>query len=252
MTRPVFLAALDPAWKSDSGGGGKGANAQYALESGRALAGQIRLSGLWPMGGDALCWVWATTLSMCSGEAHEFIARLGLRPCASFVWVKTDDVEVWGGSSAEITTAIASALRGLWGGGSTLTDLVKAVASALPRQVFKVLRRVPGIGQWQRCDHEFLILCRRDAGGGLPSVIQLPKNKSRSVIFASVGEHSEKPQEAWRLIEDVSRQALDGLEVSASIEFFCRAPRFGWGAWGTLDGPDGPVRFQAADGDWRL
>lgn len=86
----AFLAVLDPAWKSDSGGGGKGANAQYALESGRNMAGQIRTSGVWPMEGDALAWVWATTLSIVSGETHEFIARLGLRPCATFVWVKTE------------------------------------------------------------------------------------------------------------------------------------------------------------------
>ena len=200
----AFLAVLDPAWKSDSGGGGKGANAQYALESGRNMAGQIRTSGVWPMEGDTLAWVWATTLSIVSGETHEFIARLGLRPCATFVWVKTE--------------------------GEADDDHFR-------------LRRVPGIGQWQRCDHEFLILCRRGS-------VDLPDVKSRSVILAPIGAHSEKPDDGWRLIDSVSRQALRSKLSVDAVEFFCRSPRPGWGAYGTLAGPNTPVVFEPAAQEW--
>lgn len=194
----------DPPWLSDSGGGGKGANAQYALLHGRKVAGQIRMSGVWDMQVDALAWVWATTLSMVSGEVHEYIATLGLRPCCTWPWVKVEDE---------------------------------------PDELGRfVLRRKPGMGQWQFCDHEFLITCRRGN-------VQLPEVRERSPILEPVTDrHSEKPQKAWRLIESVSRSALRKHSAIDAVEFNSRAPRPGWGAYGTLD-PDNPdlVSFRAAD-----
>jgi N6-adenosine-specific RNA methylase IME4 len=201
----VLLGVFDPPWLSDSGGGGKGANAQYALMHGRLLARQILAANLWT-GDDALGWCWTTTLSIVSGEAHEFIATLGMRPCATWPWIKTEeppDDDGW--------------VR---------------------------LRRKPGIGQWQFCDHEILVTCRRGS-------LKLPDVRQRSPIFAPVGEHSEKPEEAWRRIESVSADVLRGVDDVVATEFFSRTPRRGWGAYGTLDGPDTPVRHEPARGEWR-
>lgn len=211
----TFLAVLDPAWKSDQGGGGKGANNHYHLSSSRALAGAVRNSGAWPMDADGIAWVWATTLSVIDGSFHDFVGRLAVRPCASFVWSKTDDVVV--------------------------VDEI-----GVPH-TFKVPRRSPGIGRYQRCDHEFLILCRRGDDLEMP---EGEGSQHRSVISASVAAHSAKPQEAWALIESASRSILRGHDDVVATEFFCREQRPGWGAWGTLDGPEAPVVYRPATERW--
>lgn len=160
---------------------------------------------VWPLDGDALAWVWATTLSIASGETHEFIARLAMRPCATWAWIKTEDEGIGG--------------------------------------VFE-LRHRQGIGQWQRCDHEFLITCRRGD-------VELPEAKQRSVILSPAGEHSAKPAAAWSVIESVSKSSLRLHNTVDAVEFNSRLPREGWAAYGTLDGPDSPVSFRAADRPWK-
>lgn len=74
----------------------------------------------------------------------------------------------------------------------------------------------PGLGQYLRGQTEQLILAVR---GTLPAVAT-----GRTLIPAARGRHSEKPGEAYAMIEQVS--------PGPRLEMFARAARPGWDVWG--------------------
>lgn len=202
MTTP-FLAVCDPPWLSDSGGGNRGANAHYDLPDGVGVSYAMQTAECWQPDGPGLLWMWATSRALVTGDAFLLASRLGFRPCASWVWAKVD-----------------------------------VVGTHLGHEAYQPSRK-PGLGQWQRCEHEHLILCRR----GDVSVPD-PRARARSMIYAPRGRHSEKPAAAWAVIEAVSRSSL-GADVRG-VEFFARTQRPGWGAWGTLNGPHTAAVFRPA------
>lgn len=217
-----LVAVMDPNWKANAGGGGKGANAHYALEGTDAIALSYRNSEPWSDVGPALAFIWVTVDARREGDDRKLIAALpGFAPCAEFVWVKVDVIE---------STTCENA-RG------ERTNVVLEEPAYRPRAKW-------GMGQWEVCDHEYLMLCRR---GGV-DVKKSPR--PRSVIYAPVGEHSEKPELAWtQVIEPIARGVLPRAR---RVEFNARAQRPGWGAVGRLEGetfPDGtlrPVIYRAA------
>lgn len=186
----AFLAVMDPPWNVDTGGGGRGAQNHYRLTTVAGIADAVRASGLWVDDGPALVWMWATSLSLTRGAAFDLMSALGLRPCAGFVWAKVD---------AATPPAFTS-----------------------PRR--------PGLGQWSRCEHEHLFLCRRGDVKVPP-----PADRQRSMIYAPRGRHSEKPEAAWDVIEKTSAGAIG---TGLGVEFFARTARPGWVAWGTLNDGD--------------
>lgn len=201
---PVMLRVLDPNWSANSGGGGKGANEHYDLADCAVIAHGVRCSPEWSDVAPALVWMWATTTAVLEGNAHELARRLHLRICAQFLWVKVDEV----GTLADGRPLVAPAAR-------------------------------MGQGQWTRCEHEHLLVCRR----GDLTLPETP-DRMRSVIYAPRSRvHSEKPEAAWRVIERVSAAVAPGV---AGVEINARVQRPGWGAWGRLDGEDKPVRFAPA------
>jgi len=108
-----------------------------------------------------------------------------------------------------------------------------------PAQLAYVHPRRLGLGQWSRKEHEHLWLLRAGAVKVPP-----PQVRPRSIIYAPRGRHSEKPQAAWDVIEAVSRSVLPGV---VGVEFNSRERRFGWAAFGALDGEDQPLRFESTD-----
>jgi N6-adenosine-specific RNA methylase IME4/ParB-like chromosome segregation protein Spo0J len=78
-----------------------------------------------------------------------------------------------------------------------------------------------GLGQYNRCQHELLLVGRR---GTFPPP---PTNKRfASVINAPRGRHSEKPALVYELLEAMYPRA-------SKLELFARGPaRPGWTAWG--------------------
>lgn len=205
MTAP-FLVVVDPNWSADSGGGGRGADSHYELADTASMAIAYRRSPPWRDVGPGLLWLWATTLAFSKGDAHTLCRTLGFRPCASFVWCKVDPAEGYG-----FLTGHDVALPGAW---------------TPPARM--------GLGQWQRTEHEHLLLARRGDVKVPP-----PGARQRSVVYAPRGEHSAKPEEAWRVIEATSRGSL-GDDV-VGVEFNARVQRAGWIACGRLDGEDAPV-----------
>lgn len=77
-----------------------------------------------------------------------------------------------------------------------------------------------GPGVWLRQRHELLLIATR--GNFSPPE---PEDRCDSVIEATRGRHSEKPQRAYELIEQM-------YPNTSRLELFARAARPGWAAWG--------------------
>ena len=189
----IHLAVMDPPWSADSGGGGRGAENHYAISGPLDIAHSVRTSGMWSDTGPALVWVWATTRALVTGQAMLLASYLGIEIVSGFVWVK--------GVEADDGSYVPPAK--------------------------------PGLGQWQRTEHEHLLVCRR---GKLP--MPLPAARQRSVIYAPRGKHSVKPEAAWHVIESTSASVVGDLQQRAKeeghcgTEFFARTTRPLWRAFG--------------------
>lgn len=81
-----------------------------------------------------------------------------------------------------------------------------------------------GMGYHARNQHEILLIAKR--GQLAPPE---PSDRPSSVVHAPRNEHSAKPEQFYRLIE----QMYPGLP---KVELFCRTPQPGWAAWGNQAG----------------
>jgi N6-adenosine-specific RNA methylase IME4 len=77
-----------------------------------------------------------------------------------------------------------------------------------------------GLGFYCRAQHELLLVATR----GEPGAPE-PANRPPSVIHAPRGRHSEKPETAYEIIEQMFPRAR-------RVELFSRRHRPGWTAWG--------------------
>ncbi len=77
-----------------------------------------------------------------------------------------------------------------------------------------------GMGYYFRQQHELLLVATK---GKLPT--PLPETRPPSVIRFPRGEHSQKPDVVYLMIEEMYPDL-------PKIELFCRSPREGWTAWG--------------------
>lgn len=84
----------------------------------------------------------------------------------------------------------------------------------------------PGVGFYVRGRHELLFICTK--GTFVPD--QTGKEPIGSVIEANVGEHSQKPDIIYKIIESMYPEGK-------YLELFARKTREGWTSWGNeLDG----------------
>ena len=79
-----------------------------------------------------------------------------------------------------------------------------------------------GLGQYGRNAHEHLLFGTKGQAAVPPPELRFP-----SVILAPRGEHSAKPDDAWRIIDAVSSQ-----REGPRVEFNARTQRPGWTAVG--------------------
>ena len=77
-----------------------------------------------------------------------------------------------------------------------------------------------GMGYYARQQHELLLIATR----GAPPT-PAPADRPSSVITATRGEHSAKPDEFYAVIERM-------YPALPKVELFCRSSRDGWSAWG--------------------
>lgn len=77
-----------------------------------------------------------------------------------------------------------------------------------------------GLGQYLRGQHELLLLGVQGSG----PAVRTESRSISSVLVSPRSRHSEKPEEAYELIEARSE--------GPRLEMFARAPREGWDCWG--------------------
>jgi N6-adenosine-specific RNA methylase IME4 len=82
------------------------------------------------------------------------------------------------------------------------------------------VKQSPGLGYWVRNQHEILLIAARGNMRSPPEGLRPP-----SVITAPRRQHSQKPDDAYELIE----RAYPELP---KIELFARNARDGWAVWG--------------------
>ena len=179
----------DPPWPEHGGGKSKrGADRHYPVMTVRQIAA-LPVGEIADPAGCHL-WLWATSNYLADaidcGRAWGF-RFIGCRP-----WAKAD-------------RAVAV---GLW-------EDEHPAAPPSRREV--VLPQRAGLGQYMRCDAEFLLLF---ASGQA----MVPAFKPRQTIYAPRGRHSAKPACVYADIERMS--------PGPRLEMFARARREGWAAWG--------------------
>ena len=89
-----------------------------------------------------------------------------------------------------------------------------------------------GMGLYIRHCAEFILFCVR---GNAPTA----QNNVLGVLFAPRGRHSEKPSEAYDLI--------DSLSPSPRLELFARGPRDGYEVWGNQANANSPQPLRMLD-----
>lgn len=145
---------------------------------------------------DAFLWFWTTNPMLLDGSATTVIRAWNFVPKQLITWVK--------GRVAYLDA---------------------------PREAKLVLQT--GLGHYTRGVTEHMILATRGrckdlvVDRGQNNVIvteEGPLPLDQTVLVAKRGRHSEKPQEAYRLIENVC--------VGPYLELFARQPRNGWTSWG--------------------
>jgi hypothetical protein len=230
-----FLAAIDPNWNTDNGGGGRGAQNHYALSSVDAIAASFRMDPHWDddRSHDALVFMWATRSAVNEGDAAALARMLGLRIASDFVWAKIDEIEC---ERCEGEGEIFSEFR---------NDRARCPVCSGSGVVGFVPARMMGLGFWSRSEHEKLLVCVR-GDVKVPS----PEARPRSIIYAprvlkadvddetaNKTMHSAKPEKAWtQVIEPIARACMPGVR---GIEWNARRRRKGWGAVGR--GRDGRI-----------
>lgn len=85
-----------------------------------------------------------------------------------------------------------------------------------------VKRGRAGLGQWLRGRHELLLLASR--GDSPASTVRTERKDLSTLLVADRGEHSAKPEKAYKLIQRRCRGPY--------AELFARQPRPGWSVWG--------------------
>jgi N6-adenosine-specific RNA methylase IME4 len=118
----------------------------------------------------------------------------------------------------------------LWATVLMLPDALKVVAAwgFTYKSGFAWVKDKIGLGFWNRNQHELLLLGTR---GHIPA--SPPGLRRSSVIQAPRRRHSQKPEEAYELIESY-------FPHLPKVELFARAPRAGFDGWG-LEYSAGPT-----------
>lgn len=216
------LISMDPPWNERGGGKYDRAPAtKYDTLKYPDLVRTLYASELYP--GQPLwspdpagcqVWVWTTMTSLPLGM--KLIEDLGAKYKTHLVWVKTD-----GPRTQELQELIQWMVADPFI--PEIRKLVNYVGKRLSRLAFM---KHGGTGHYVRGTHEICLL-------GTIGKTRSADRSVPSVLFAPIGEHSEKPQAFY---DEVAKISGDDRR----LEIFARDRRPGWDAWGN-----------ELDTDWR-
>jgi N6-adenosine-specific RNA methylase IME4 len=200
--------SLDPPWLERGGGKScRGAQRHYPLMPTAEIIDLVLESA--PVGRlapSAHCWIWVTDNFLEDGL--QLMRALGFRYVRTLCWVKVRSVNERRRRRA--ARRMIEQRRGRW--------VLRWCSLGRPPRVGFVRLQV-GLGQYLRGSHELCLFgVRGDA------MVPPPSRRRPSVVFASRGRHSAKPDAAYAVIGDVS--------PGPRVEMFARVARPGWDAWG--------------------
>ena len=203
---PYRTMLLDPPWNERGGGRIKrGADKHYDVASTKDILSFIMQSGMWePDTRRCSVWMWSTANFL--NEALWLMERLGAKYITNVVWVKAKSYTVCPSCDADRWDEL-HCQECKTGGDEVGWKHV-------------VYPQAPGLGQRLRLCHKHLLYGRI---GRVP--VPSTSNRVPSVIYAPRARHSQKPVEAYELIEK-----HDG--AGRRLEWFARARRETWEAWG--------------------
>lgn len=184
----------DPPWRFGDRlpGASRGAEKNYSVLTTEDLCA-LRIP---PVENDALLFLWR--VSAMQQDALDVVRAWGFEPMSEIVWIK-------------LTKGAAE--RRLRQPFTIPAGLSEAEAVEL---VFEHVASLQfGMGRYVRHSHETCLIAARGRGKDL-----IRHLTQRSVFFAPVGEHSEKPEKFFRIVE--------GLSKPPFVELFARKKRPGW------------------------
>jgi N6-adenosine-specific RNA methylase IME4 len=199
MTAFACIVA-DPPWRFSDRlpGRGRGAVKHYPCMATTEIASGFQLP---PFADDAVLFLWR--VAAMQRDALHVAERWGFKVKSELVWEKT---------TTRIEDAHARELFKLAGRYDMTTRAVRALTRAAE------LLQEPqtdhfGMGHYVRASHETCLICVR----GKPTILD---HTIRSRFRAPVGQHSEKPDRFYELVER--------LCPGPRVELFSRRARRGW------------------------
>jgi len=193
---PFRTIVADPPWPyADKLPGAKrGAEKHYSTLPMNRIESFLRDRGF-PIADDALLFLWR--VAPMQSEALGVMREWRFQQKSEIVWCKSvrDDEE-----------QIARVAKSFDNKGPRVEAVIEASFEAARRLKF-------GMGHYVRNGHEVCLIGRR----GRAKVLH---RSQRSVFFAPVGEHSEKPDEFYRIVEE--------LAPGPYLDLFARKERRGW------------------------
>lgn len=197
MSEQAKCILMDPPWE-EYGGGHRGAQNHYSLMRLSEIAKTVMRAEwadrapVFDPAPNAHLWVWTTDNYLL--DALSLIDQVGFHYKRTFVWVKMVQHPLMGRHGADAEPGHGS------------VDIA--------RRFLQI-----GLGQYARGAHELLLFATRGRAQVPP-----PERRPPSVIFAPRTEHSAKPDESYKLIEQVSPWP--------KLEMFARGLRPKWRSWG--------------------
>ncbi len=195
---PCRILTADPPWSfDDSLPGERGAEDNYTTLS----IEEIKAFALPPIQDDAVLFLWRVSAGNEKGEsladqAYDVARAWGFKPKSELVWQKTRTCAACSGVGYTMATTHNARV---W------CDKCSGHGKKMHF----------GMGRYVRMSHEICLICTR----GKP---QFPDDNSRRSIFtAPVGEHSQKPDRFYDIVESMY---VDGPYT----ELFARKVREGW------------------------
>lgn len=193
---PASHLFVDPPWHYSNRWikrkNGEGKNTFGPGAAGRYPVMKVEEIAALPIGdlgaADSLCLLWTTGPYLATGEAADVMRAWGYAPkTILYVWIKTNKSR-WKSAQHAIETAYSQ---------PQLLPGYDPLAWLLEQQAQDDLT-FPGTGNYTFSNAEWVLVGRR--GKMLPRALNLVTGKqviAKQIIYAPVGEHSAKPQEAY-------------------------------------------------------
>lgn len=206
---PYRTVMIDPPW-NESGGGKikRGADRHYKLiRNKKTVRDVIKAFPEFELDENAHMYLWVTNNRLADGIW--LMEELGFTYITNIAWVKIVPEDKWDKNRWDSLLS--------WG-------LRFGMKSAVVRWFLDKA----GLGQYFRGQHELMLFGRKGKGKD-PSVFREDvdlwgRKYIGTVIFAPRGKHSEKPDEAYELVEARSKGPY--------LDVFARRGRKGWGTCG--------------------